>query len=119
MNTIKNRDHARIVGALVQAGARWTPVFRRPLDPNGQPMGDPERVGCILGMRYRRGSSSTIKIDVPGIILRMDVPRFEGVLAYNCGEIKARDEIRVQGTAYTIMDVQAIDGLYHILTLQD
>lgn len=119
MAVIKSREIARIAGALAKAGAKWTPVFRKTRDANGMPTGEETRVGCVLGLKYKKGASTILKIDVPGAVLQTDVPRFEGVLAYNGTEIVKQDEICVGGKRYEIMDVQSFDGAYYILTLKE
>jgi hypothetical protein len=119
MPVIKSRETARIAGALAKAGAKWTPVFRKERDLNGVATGLETRVGCLLGLKYSKGTFSTLKIDVPGTILRTDVPRFEGVMAYNGGEIKKLDEICIKSERHEILDVQAVDQMYYILTLKD
>ena len=121
MPVIKNREMARIAGALAKAGAKWTPVFRKPRDANGVETGEAEtRVGCVLGLKYVRGVSSILKIDVPGTVLQTDIPRFEGVIAYNGGEIQKLDEICIGGVRHVIMDIPAVvDGMYYVLTLKE
>lgn len=119
MAVLKSRELARIAAALAKAGAKWTPVFRKERDLNGMETGVETRVGCILGLSYVKGVSSILKIDVPGTILQTDVPRFEGVLAYNGGAIQKQDEICISGVRHEIMDVQAVDQMYYVLTLKE
>ena len=119
MPLIRNREVARIAGALAKAGAKWTPVFRKARDANGVVTGAETRVGCVLGLKYVKGVSSILKIDVPGTILQTDIPRFEGVMAYNTGPILKHDEICIGGVRYEIMNVQTVDDLLYVLTLKE
>lgn len=116
---ISGKQAQQIARALFRAGAQWAPVFRKERDANGMPTGKETRIGCILGMRYTKGSAATIRIDVPGTILRTDVPRFEGILAHGCPGVQKGDEICLAGTRMTVMDAQAVDGLYWILILEE
>ena len=119
MALIKGKEMAQIAGALATAGAKWTPIFRKARDANGVATGAETRVGCVLGLKYTKGVSSILKIDVPGTILQTDVPRFEGILAYNGAAILKQDEICIAGKRCEILDAQAVDGKYYVLTLKE
>lgn len=114
---IKGKQAAELAAALVRAGAKWVPVYRPELDANGMPTGGEQRVGCILGLLYVKGRSSVLHIDVPGMLLRQNLTRFEGVLAYDCGSIQKGDVLCVQGARYGIMHVDAVEGLVYTLIL--
>lgn len=119
MPVITNPIVARIAAALIQAGAKWTPIYRKERDANGVPVGGETQVGYMLGKKYKKGVSSILKIDIPGTVLQTDIPRFEGVMAFNCGEILEHDEISIGGVRNEILDVQGTDGLYFVLVLKE
>ena len=117
-NVITGLQAMAAAAALAKAGGKWTPVFRQPADPNGIPMGGPQRVGCMLGVRYVRGQMSAITIDIPGVIVRPDTPRFEGVLANGCEPPMQGDTICIDGKQVRVMDVMAQAKPLYVLTLE-
>ncbi len=119
MPVIKNREMARIAAALAMAGARWRKVYRQERDANNVVTGPETLVGDILGIKYIKGVSSILKIDIPGTLLQTDVPRFEGVAAYNCGVIQEHDEISMDGKRYEILSAPTVDNLYYNLVLKE
>ena len=98
MAAISGLQALAVATALAQAGGKWTPYYRQPVDANGVATGEPARVGCLLGKRYQKGQASTIRIDVPGVIATKDVTRFEGVLANGCTMPLQGDMLCVDGT---------------------
>ena len=104
--------------ALAKAGGRWTPVYRQPADANGVPVGEPVRIGCMLGMRYVRGQMSAITIDMPGMIVRPDTPRFEGVLADGCPPPAQGDKLCIGGVMMNVLDVTAAAPPLYVMTLE-
>lgn len=118
MGIVTGLQMAAIAAALAKAGGKWTPVYRQPVDPNGVPTGGPERIGCMLGVRYTKGQMSALTIDVPGIIVRPDTPRFEGILAGGCKAPRAGDTICVGGKRVNILDVMNAAPPLYVLTLE-
>ncbi len=103
-----------VAGALAQAGAAWTPLYRRVRDADGIPLEKPVRIGCLLGRRYRRSGVSE-RIGLPGLLTEASAPRFECVCACGCPAPEAGDWIGQDR-------VTAVDGEaapYYVLTLED
>ena len=115
---IKGRQAAQVAAALCKAGAKWTPIYRRQKDANGMPMGEPERIGCMLGVRYVRGEMSAITIDIPGVVVRPDTPRFEGMLANGCAMPEKGDALCIGGVHVRILDVMSQAPPMYVLTLE-
>ena len=118
MSLITGKQAVAVAVAIARAGGRWTPIYRQPKDANGVPNGAPVRIGCILGVRFARGQMSAITIDVPGVVVRPDTPRFEGVLANGCTPPMQGDTICVGGQHIPILDVMTQLPPLYILTLQ-
>lgn len=60
---------AQIAQAFKRMGGKVIDIIRTPVDPNGQPTGEPEKAGELYGVsyiddRYRAG----LHIDLPGIV---------------------------------------------------
>lgn len=104
MPAINGLQANAIAAALAQAGGKWTPYYRTPVDLNGVATGEAARIGCLLGKTYTKGQASSIRIDIPGVIATRDVTRFEGVQA---GGVlpKTGDYLCVDGTKVRITTV--------------
>lgn len=116
MPAITGLQAIAIASALAQAGAKWTPFYRKPVDANGVPMGDPTRIGCLLGKTYTKGQTNLIRVDVPGVVASKDVTRFEGVLSGSAmpqiGDLLCTGGLRIK-----IMSVNADSAPLVVLTL--
>lgn len=117
-SAITGLQAGEVAAALVKAGGKWTPIFRQAADPNGVPEGEPQRIGCMLGVRYTRGQMSAITIDIPGVIIRPETPRFEGVLAGGCEPPRQGDSICVGGKQVNVLDVMNQAPPLYVLTLE-
>lgn len=58
--------------ALAAYGAVCVPVWRVHRDANGVPIGGAQKIGCVYGVRYERGQTANVLVDIPGVIARMD-----------------------------------------------
>ena len=61
-----------------RAGGVWRGLragLARAADANGVPIGGAQKVGCVYGVRYERGQTANVLVDIPGVIARMDAPR--------------------------------------------
>ena len=61
--------------ALAAYGAFCLPFLRVKRDANGVPIGGAQKIGCVYGVRYERGQTANVLVDIPGVIARMDAPR--------------------------------------------
>ena len=61
--------------ALAAYGAVCVPVWRVQRDANGVLIGGAQKIGCVYGVRYERGQTANVLVDIPGVIARMDAPR--------------------------------------------
>ncbi len=107
-----------VAAVLAKAGGKWTPIFRQPIDPNRVPEGEPQRIGCMLGVRYARGQMSAITIDIPGLLIRPETPRFEGVLANGCEPPQKGDTLCLGGKQIIVLDVMGHAPPLYVLTLE-
>ena len=64
--------------ALAAYGAVCVPVWRVQRDANGVPIGGAQKIGCVYGVRYERGQTANVLVDIPGVIARMDAPELAG-----------------------------------------
>lgn len=94
--------------ALAAYGAKPCPVYRQEKDANGVPVGPAEQVGCVYGVRYERGQTANVLVDVPGVIARTDAPRLCCALCGCARALQAGDAIRYGGAWYAVLraDVQ-------------
>lgn len=56
--------------ALAAYGAVCVPVWRVQRDANGVPIGGAQKIGCVYGVRYERGQTANVLVDIPGVIAR-------------------------------------------------
>ena len=54
--------------ALAAYGAVCVPVWRVQRDANGVPIGGTQKIGCVYGVRYERGQTANVLVDIPGVI---------------------------------------------------
>lgn len=80
--------------ALAAYGAKPCPVYRQEKDANGVPTGAAEQIGCVYGVRYERGQTANVLVDIPGVIARMDAPRLCCALCGCARALQAGDMIR-------------------------
>ena len=110
-----------IMAAITRAGGKWLPIYRRQSDENGVGVGEPYRVGCILGRVYRHANNAIggVVIETPGVIAARDTTRIEGVLARGCPAPVVGDIIYVSsGDPRRILDVVQTDQVI-TLTLEE
>lgn len=114
------KQQSMILLALAKAGAKWTPILRQETDANGVPRGEPVRIGCLLGLKYRKGSSgTTLRIDIPGTVIRTDSDRFEGMAMEGCAAIRKGDLLCIAGTRRKVLDIQEPAPRLYVLTLDE
>lgn len=61
---------------------------------------------------------SAITIDMPGMIVRPDTPRFEGVLADGCPPPAQGDKLCIGGVMMNVLDVTAAAPPLYVMTLE-
>lgn len=60
---------AQIAQAFRRMGGKVFDIIRTPCDPNGQPTGEPEKVGEVYGVSYiDTAYRDSIHIDLPGVV---------------------------------------------------
>lgn len=91
--------------ALAAYGAKACPVYRTPRDANGVPDGPAEQIGCVYGVRYERGQTANVLVDVPGVVARMDAPRLCCALCGCARELQEGDVIRCNDGWYAVLRV--------------
>ena len=52
--------------ALAAYVAVCVPVWRVQRDANGVPIGGAQKIGCVYGVRYERGQTANVLVDIPG-----------------------------------------------------
>lgn len=94
--------------ALAAYGAACVPVWRVQRDANGVPIGGAQKVGCVYGVRYERGQTANVLVDIPGVIARMDAPRLCCALGDTARSLQEGDGLTITGRWYTVLraDVQ-------------
>lgn len=94
--------------ALAAYGASCCPVYRQERDANSVAVGPPTKIGCVYGVRYERGQTANVLVDIPGVIARMDAQRLCCALSGCARELAAGDMICCKGVWYTVLsaDVQ-------------
>ena len=94
--------------ALAAYGAACVPVWRVQRDANGVPLGGAQKVGCVYGVRYERGQTANVLVDIPGVIARMDAPRLCCALGDTARSLQEGDGLTITGRWYTVLcaDVQ-------------
>lgn len=112
-------NRALAAQALVQAGARYRPIYHTPTDENGVATGEAARTGCILGVIYTPGKQGVLRIDTPGTVQRAEQEHLEGILTDGAPRPVEGDTVRVSGRARRITDVSCGGGILYTLTLAD
>lgn len=94
--------------ALAVYGAKQCPVYRTEHDANGVPIGPAEQIGCVYGVRYERGQTANVLVDVPGVVARLDAPRLCCALCGCVRDLQVGDRIQCQGEWYSVLhtDIQ-------------
>mgnify|MGYP000565064346 CR=1 FL=1 len=94
--------------ALAAYGAVCVPVWRVQRDANGVPIGGAQKIGCVYGVRYERGQTANVLVDIPGVIARMDAPRLCCALGDTARSLQEGDGLTITGRWYTVLraDVQ-------------
>ena len=94
--------------ALAAYGAVCVPVWRVQRDANGVPIGGAQKIGCVYGVRYERGQTANVLVDIPGVIARMDAPRLCCALGDTARSLQEGDGLNITGRWYTVLraDVQ-------------
>lgn len=94
--------------ALAAYGAVCVPVWRVQRDANGVPIGGAQKIGCVYGVRYERGQTANVLVDIPGVIARMDAPRLCCTLGDTARSLQEGDGLNITGRWYTVLraDVQ-------------
>lgn len=91
--------------ALAVYGAKQCPVYRTEHDANGVPIGPAEQIGCVYGVRYERGQTANVLVDVPGVVARLDAPRLCCALCGCARELQEGDVIQYGGEWYAVLRV--------------
>lgn len=91
--------------ALAVYGAMSCPVYRTEHDANGVPIGTAEQIGCVYGVRYERGQTANVLVDVPGVVARLDAPRLCCALCGCARELRDGDVIQYGGEWYAVLRV--------------
>lgn len=91
--------------ALAAYGAKACPVYRTPRDANGVQAGPAEQIGCVYGVRYERGQTANVLVDVPGVVARLDAPRLCCALCGCARELQEDDVIQCNGEWYAVVRV--------------
>ena len=94
--------------ALAAYGAVCVPVWRVQRDANGVPIGGAQKIGCVYGVRYERGQTANVLVDIPGVIARMDAPRLCCARSDTARSLQEGDGLNIAGRWYTVLraDVQ-------------
>lgn len=104
--------------ALAAYGAESCPVYRQEKDANGVPVGSAENIGCVYGVRYERGQTANVLVDVPGVVARMDAPRLCCALCGCARDLQEGDMIRCKGEWYDVLHVDVQMGILVDVVLQ-
>ena len=62
--------------ALAAYGAACVPVWRVQRDANGVPIGGAQKIGCVYGVRYERGQTANVLVDIPAGILAAEAGQY-------------------------------------------
>lgn len=108
MNYAMRQAETAFRRALGACGAVCVPVWRVRRDANGVPIGSAEQIGCVVGLRYERGQTANVLVDIPGVIVRLDAPRLCCALSETARNLQEGDGVKIAGRWYTVLraDVQ-------------
>lgn len=105
MNPFQRSQFRRILRQRLQdfSGAEHL-IKRRRLDGNGQPTGEPETIGALFGVAYRKNQTSAgLVIDLPGIVATSDNTRHFAAVASDTVIPQEGDLIEIDGQDVVIM----------------
>ena len=105
--------------ALAAYGAQACPVYREKRDVNGAADGPPQRIGCVYGVRYDRGRTDNVVVDLPGVVARTETPHFCCALCGCARDLRIGDAIAYDGTWYSVLDVQIEMGILADVTVRE
>ena len=93
--------------ALAAYGAVCVPVWRV------------QRDGCVYGVRYERGQTANVLVDIPGVIARMDAPRLCCALGDTARSLQEGDGLNIAGRWYTVLHADAQMGILCDVVLKE
>ena len=95
------------------------PVWRVQRDANGVPIGGAQKIGCVYGVRYERGQTAHVLVDIPGVIARMDAPRLCCALGDTARSLQEGDGLNIAGRWYTVLHADAQMGILCDVVLKE
>ncbi len=95
------------------------PVWRVQRDANGVPIGGAQKIGCVYGVRYERGQTANVLVDIPGVIARMDAPRLCCALGDTARSLQEGDGLNIAGRWYTVLHADAQMGILCDVVLKE
>ncbi len=105
--------------ALAAYGAKTCPVYRAPRDANGVPSGSAAQIGCVYGVRYERGQTANVLVDVPGVVARLDALRLCCALCGCARELQEGDVIKYGEEWYAVLRVDVQMDILADVVLQN
>ena len=95
--------------ALAAYGAVCVSVWRVHRDANGVPIGGAQKIGCVYGgVRYERGQTANVLVDIPGVIAGWTRRGLCCALSDTARSLQEGDGLNIAGRWYTVLraDVQ-------------
>ncbi|MFR5787116.1 MAG: hypothetical protein ACLUHE_08390 [Christensenellales bacterium] len=64
----------------------------------------------MYGVRYERGQTANVLVDIPGVIARMDAPRLCCALGDTARSLQEGDGLNIAGRWYAVLACRRADG---------